>query len=853
MITKLHDTLQPQTYDLSLTIDRDSMQFQGSVLIHAHLSHESKSIDLHAKSLVISSAFVNDIEAQVIKPSPDDVLTLQLKNLLQIGECEIKLNFAGDITDDMVGMYPCHFQHEGHEQKLIATQFESHHAREVFPCIDEPAAKATFRLTLITPTDEPVLSNMPISTQMKVTRNSNGDELATPYFSTSFETTPKMSTYLLAFVYGNMHHKEVTTNSGVLVRSWATIAQPLTHLTHSLNEAVKIIEFYDEYFDIAYPLKKCDQVALPDFDAGAMENWGLITYRETALLTDPQNHSLGSEQYISIVVAHELSHQWFGNLVTMQWWDDLWLNESFASLMEYIAIDALHPEWLIWEDYTASDVIVASNRDVYEDVQPVRVDVDDPAQISTLFDGAIVYAKGGRLLKMLREFIGEEYFKKGLKQYFVEHAYSNTTRDDLWKALQEASNIDVPALMNSWLEQSGMPLITLLQDGKSLFATQQRLLLDNTKPSSQLWQIPLLSESSLSPDILTLKQATLHTESDAFVLLNSNASGHYVVQYESPKQREQLEIQVKEQNISPAGRINTFNDMILLAKAGKMHLNEALNLVSQCKAEPRDSVWGLMSAIIGNSRMLIEGNKPAESQLKQFTYNLSSSWYKELGWDFSTTDDSNTTHLRRTILGLALSSENQAIIDAALARFDDKNTEDMNAEIRSLLLSAQVRFGTTNIIEDLITLYKDTQLPDLQNDICVALTNTKELQVAQRLTHILTDKNIVRPQDIIRWIAYLLRNRYTREVAWAWMESNWPWLTKTFSSSKSYDAFPRYGASFSNSEIWLKKYREFFLPKRSDLALRRNIDIGIHEITARIAWRKRDEKLMVEWLSQQIM
>ena len=840
MIKKLLDSFQPANYKLLLDVDSEALTFTGGVVIVGNSAEDTTTLDLHAKGLEISKASVDSIDAKDFSQHEYDVLRLTSPKTLNKGEHTIEISFSGKITEDMVGMYPSYFEHEGVKKKLIATQFESHHAREVFPCIDEPSAKATFELTLVSTAGNPVLGNSPVTSQQ-----SNGDRL-----TTVFEPTPKMSTYLLAFVFGPMQSVEAKTKDGVLVRSWSSLAQPLTSLNHSLTEAVKMIEFYDDYFGIPYPLSKCDQVALPDFDAGAMENWGLITYRETAMLTDPENRSISSEQYVSLVIAHELSHQWFGNLVTMQWWDDLWLNESFASLMEYIAVDALHPEWHYWEEYTSGDAVAASNRDVFSDVQPVRVDVEDPAQISTLFDGAIVYAKGGRLLKMLREYIGEEAFRAGLKQYFIKYKYQNTSRDDLWRSLAQASNKNIGLIMNSWLEQSGLPIISVSQEGNKLQISQTRLLLDEIGKSSQLWQVPLLSESVLTPNVLSTKITNVASQDGEIVLLNQNASGHYVVSYSSDEQLKYLRDGLKSLSVSTDGRINSLNDMILLSKSGHNSLTDALEVVKSLKSEPRDSVWGMIAAILGNARMLVEGDEMAESLVKQLTFDLVNEKYLELGWDFADNEDSNITHLRRTILAMAVSSENDDVISTALSRYNSEDPISMNAELRSLLMSVAVRFGDDDVVDTLIELHKNATSPDVRADISGALASTKKPEVAHKLIKLIKDKDHVRPQDLLRWYVLMLRNTHSRTIAWQWLLENWQWVTETFASSKSYDAFPRHSASFFNTKVMLTEYKTFFEPKQDDLALERNIKIGVKEIAARIAWRTRDQAAVTLWLKQ---
>ena len=841
MIKKLHDSFEPSHYDLSLKINSEQLTFTGSVEVRGLLLQKSSSVELHSKDLTINTATIGG-EVATHKSGKFDTLILTVPENIAVGETTITVEFSGKITDDMAGIYPCYFEHDGVKKWLIATQFESHHAREVFPCVDEPSAKATFSLTLETATGAEVLSNMPVKHQHQAENDKT-------LLITTFETTPKMSTYLLAFVTGEMHNVEGVTKDGLTVRSWASVAQPKNLLDYSVKEASDTIEFYNEYFETPYPLAKCDQVALPDFDAGAMENWGLITYRETALLADPENRSISSEHYISTVIAHELSHQWFGNLVTMQWWDDLWLNESFASLMEYIAVDHIHPQWHAWEDYTAADVIAASNRDVYTDVQPVRIDVNDPAEIGALFDGAIVYAKGGRLLKMLREYIGETAFRNGLKTYFKKHAYSNTVRDDLWNELEIASNKPIKSIMTSWLEQSGMPRLQVFQQGRQLNLKQERLLLDANIQDKQLWSIPLLANNKLNTDMISTREITVQAPSEDPVLFNLSGSGHFVVDYEDKADKKALAEAIQTMKIDASGRINTLNDIVLLARSNNDSLVSGLDIVAGCQNETRDSVWGPIGTIIGHARMLTEGDETTEKRSKEFVYQLVEKQHKTLGWDRQMNDDPNTTQLRRTMAGLALSSENQQVIEIALQRYNKTTPDKLNAEFRSVLMSAAARFGSPDVVDTLIKLHNETTSADLRDDICGALTTTKDPEVAKKLLTLLKDKEQVRPQDIVRWYAYLLRNKHSRNLTWQWLIENWIWLTETFASSKSYDYFPRYAASFMNSEEWLGEYKKFFMPKINDPALARAIKIGVSEIEARVQWRKRDEKPIADWFA----
>ncbi|HEX4662355.1 MAG TPA: M1 family metallopeptidase, partial [Candidatus Saccharimonadales bacterium] len=400
-VNRLYGTFAPDHYTINLNLDRKNRSYIGTAQITGTAPTSSPIITLHSKQLQITKVLVNNQPA-TFSEGIDDELTITARTAS--ASPIIDIEFSGTITDAMHGIYPCYFEYDGVKKELLATQFESHHAREVFPCVDEPEAKATFDLTLVTEPEITVLGNMPVRSQ----------EVTESGLTTVFETSPRMSTYLLAFVAGELIHKETTTKDGVLVRTYATPAQKPGSLDFALDVAKRSIEFFNDYFGIPYPLPKSDHIALPDFSSGAMENWGLITYRESCLLVDPENTSVPVKEFTATVVAHELSHQWFGNLVTMRWWDDLWLNESFANLMEYIAIDALFPEWNIWMSYATNETLSAQRRDSLPGVQAVRTGVNHPDEISTLFDPSIVYAKGSKLLKMLYNFIGEEAFTKGL-------------------------------------------------------------------------------------------------------------------------------------------------------------------------------------------------------------------------------------------------------------------------------------------------------------------------------------------------------------------------------------------------------------------------------------------------------
>src|ERR1017187_2365671 len=528
-VRRFYSELKPSHYELQLTPDAKSMTFHGTVGIRfKKTGRPSQRLTFHQNGLKIEDGQVikhdkkGSQELSVQRINNQDTLNevrIHTTEMVYAGDYEVNLNFKGKITRDMTGLYPCFFKNKNKEQVLLATQFESHYARDVFPCIDEPEAKATFRLTLITPPGLQLLSNTPIENQAT---------LPDSMMSTSFETTPPMSPYLLAFVIGNLHNKSTKTKRGTEVGVWATIVQPLAALDFALDVARRSIEFFEDYFGVPYPLAKIDHVAVPDFSSGAMENWGLVTYRERALLAYPGKSSQSAKESIATVITHETSHQWFGNLVTMRWWDDLWLNESFADLMEYQAVDALFPEWQIWESFSINEGLSALRRDASLGVQAVKTNVRHPDEISTLFDSSIVYAKGGRLLFMLKTYIGEESFRHGLTDYFTSHAYGNTTGNDLWQALGKSSGRDIAAFMNPWLDQAGFPVISVDQTDQSITISQAHSLENGETSDDRLWPVPLFTNHQGLPDLL--KKAELKVRLSAgtqLVLFNKNAPGHY--------------------------------------------------------------------------------------------------------------------------------------------------------------------------------------------------------------------------------------------------------------------------------------------------------------------------------------
>lgn len=812
---RLTEYFLPTHYDLSLEINRKARTFNGTVTLTGQ-SAQSGPIFVHTKDLTIASVQVNDTATEFLLGDNDE---LELKADTKKGsDYTISIAFDGTITDQMHGMYPCYFSANDEAKELIATQFESHHAREVFPCLDEPEAKATFDVTLRTEKGVTVLGNMPVQSQTE----------EDDYLVTSFERTPTMSSYLLAWVYGDLHKKSAKTKRGVEVNVWATIAQKPESLDFALDFATKTIDYFEEYFGVEYPLPKSDHVALPDFTSGAMENWGLITYREIALLADPATSTVDSKHYVAMVVGHELSHQWFGNLVTMKWWNNLWLNESFANFIENLPIHAMHPDWGIWMDYASTWSLMAMRRDGIEGVQPVQTDVNHPDEIGSLFDGAIVYGKGGRLIGMLRQYVGEEDFRKGLKLYFERFAYKNTTGEDLWDALEEASGKPVRDFMDKWVLRGGYPIVHVTSDG----LRQERFFIGEHEPSETIWPIPLGAEPRGDlPEILDTKELSVSVPIET--RLNVGNWSHFITNYSDAHFAHLLETI---QSYQPLDRLQLINERVLLTRSGHVSNASLIPLLQKSSSETHESVWSILNLGLSELKKFVEFDDTDRSRLKKLAALISSQQFDRLGWQPLANEIENDSKLRPLIIGLRIFGEDSQAQSQAVSLYDNQpDLSKLDPELRGVILAGKVKDGLTNEeFDQLIKAYVTTPSSAIREDILGAITSTENpLQIAKLLEYI-SDSSIVRPQDATHWYVNLLRSRFAKTATWQWLMSNWDWVEKTYGGDKSYDDFARYSASSLSTRQQLEEYIAFFTPMKAQPSLTRVIELGIAELRARV-------------------
>ncbi|HAM87226.1 MAG TPA: peptidase [Lactobacillus sp.] len=821
--TRFYEKFQPVHYDIYLDIDRAAKHFKGITTIKGNAV--DTKIALHQKFLNVASVQADGQDVPFSFSDRQEAIQLELPHS---GDVELKVVYDAKLTDTMMGIYPSYYTVAGQKKQLIGTQFETTAARQAFPGIDEPEAKATFSLAIKYDEQpgETIIANMP----------EDHVENGVHYF----QETVKMSTYLVAFAFGELQSKFAKTKSGVEIGVFSTKAHQLKELDFSLDIAKRAIEFYEDFYQTPYPLPQSYQLALPDFSAGAMENWGLVTYREAYMLLDPDNTTLNQKRLIATVITHELAHQWFGDLVTMKWWDDLWLNESFANMMEYVAVDALEPEWNVWEMFQTSEVPMALQRDATDGVQSVHVAVDDPAEIDTLFDGAIVYAKGARMLVMVRALLGDDAMRRGLKNYFAAHQYGNATGADLWQALGEASGMNVGQIMESWLEHPGYPVVEVkVEDGK-LMLSQQQFFIGDGEEKSRLWQIPLNANYNQAPAIFSEQSlvlgdyAQLRKQNGRPFRVNVGDNSHVIVKYDETLLNDILD---HLDELGAIDQLQLLQDLRLLAEGRQISYAQIVPLLSRFKDSRSGIVNEMLYHVANSLKNFVQPAAKTERQLQQLFDQLSVKQVQRLGW-LSQKGERNDDQLTRPIvLSAALYAQNRDTIKQAQALFDQyqDHLADLPADVRGLVLANEVKnYGSQELFDTLLADYQKTADAGFKQDICAALTKTQDDQLIAQLIDRFEDADTIKPQDLRAWFRGVLANDHGQQAAWDWIQQEWSWLEKTVGGDMEFPTYITVISRIFKTSQRLAEFKRFFTPKENDPMLKREIQMDEKVIASRV-------------------
>ncbi|MBW3538612.1 M1 family metallopeptidase [Candidatus Parcubacteria bacterium] len=847
-VARLLDAIQPTRYQLTLEPDLETFTFRGSETIEFEHLADSKSLTLHSLELDISRPLVH-VNGRRLAPTnvsyhkTNQTVTFHCDETIPAGPLRLQVEFVGKLRDELHGFYRSRYDVNGQSHWMATTQFEATYAREAFICIDEPSAKAVFETTLIVPGKLTAVSNTNVVSQKE---RADGKQVV------RFAPTPKMSSYLLAFLVGQLEAAETTNAKGTLVRVLTTPGKQ-RQAGFALDVAARTLAFYTDYFGIAYPLPKLDMIAVPDFMIGAMENWGAVTYRETAILVDPDASALLNKQYVAMVVAHELAHQWFGNLVTMSWWTDLWLNESFASWVEYLAVDHLFPEWNMWTQFVSNDYQVARALDGLANTHPIEVEVEDPAEISEIFD-AISYQKGASVIRMLHHYIGEEPFKRGLHNYLKAFGYANATTADLWHHLEESSGKPVKQLMSAWTAQPGFPVVEV-HSTRSGAQLEQRRFYANPQETAkakeaQLWPIPVqATTSSGHPDQILFDTATTGYKlpTNSWFKLNPGQTGFYVTQYE-PAALARLQAPLAAAELPPADRLGLTSDAFTLTSAGRLGSDQVLALTRALRAETDYSVWMSLFDGLGNL-FVITADDDLYRRLERFSLWLVQPGLERLDWQGSADESHFDRLLRPMMLRWAGRLGDEAVLAEARQRLAGHlEGQPIQPDLRAAVYATVARHGGADEYDQLRRLYREADLQEEQRRLLGALAQFQDDKLLTRTLELAVSEE-VRSQDSLFGILSVLGNRRGRRQAWRFIQDRWPLLVERYAQGHMMSRIPEgLGSVFASAEV--ADEIERFFAKHPVPSIARTVKQCLEQIRLQADWYQRDKAKIKTFLDE---
>lgn len=839
----------PLRYGLTLEPHFDSFTFSGDLTIDLRVNADSHTITLNSTEIDIHSAAVNGSAVKDISFDTDNqTATFALAAPLERGTpALLALSFSGILNDKMAGFYRSSYVgSDGSTQYLATTQMEPTDCRRAFPSFDEPALKARFDIALVSDAALVHLSNMD---QKAVEPMDRGRK------KTVFHTTPLMSTYLVAFVVGDLRVVENTSYTKP-IKVWATPGQE--HLCHySADIAAKTLAFFDRKFDIPYPLPKMDMVAIHDFSAGAMENFGLVTYRTVDLLLDPHNTNIDTMQRVTEVVMHELAHQWFGNLVTMDFWDGLWLNEGFATWMSWYACDALYPEWKVWESYVLDSLQSALTLDALRSSHPIEVPVRRADEINQIFD-AISYSKGSSLLKMISRWLGEEVFITGVSNYLKKHMWGNTKTSDLWAALADASGKDVITVMDIWTKNIGFPVVSVREDGSTLTLTQHRFLATaDVLPEEDkvLYPVFLGLKTSAGIDeslVLDTRSTTLTlTTDDDFFKINGDLAGIYRTAY-SPARWTKLGEAGVAGKLSVEDRVGLVSDAGSLASSGFIGTTDLLNLVKAWSAEPNYVVWSAaLSTIAKLKAALLFEDEAVVKALNVFILDLISAKVKEIGYDFSAADSFADQQLKSLLFAFAAGAGQTDVVafaHDAFAKFVAGDLAAVNPNLRAAIFNTVAKSGSAETFDQLYHIYTHPASVEEKLSALRSLGRFEDPALLDKTTALLLQTDIIKPQDIYMPMQGMRTHRRGVEKLWQWTSTNWEEIYKLLPPGLSMLGLV---VTISTAGFTKKEQKaeveKFFADKNTkgyDQGLAQSLDM----ITSKYNWASRDAASVAEWL-----
>ncbi|NWW57313.1 AMPN Aminopeptidase, partial [Ifrita kowaldi] len=892
---RLPATLKPDSYEVSLQPflkpDANNMYiFKGNssvvftcveatdlILIHSNKLNYTMQGSFHATLQAEGGGSAPAISRTWLE-TPTQYLVVQLGSPLQQGQrYRLSSSFTGELADDLAGFYRSEYTDEsGNKQVVATTQMQAADARKAFPCFDEPAMKASFTVTLIHPSNYVAISNMP----SKSTRQQMID--GESWNVTEFDTTPRMSTYLLAFIVSQFSYVQ-SGSQKTLIRIWGrpkAIAEGQGN--YALDVTGPILSFFEAHYNTAYPLPKSDQVGLPDFNAGAMENWGLVTYRENSLLFDAAYSSIGNKERVVTVIAHELAHQWFGNLVTLRWWNDLWLNEGFASYVEYLGADSAEPSWSIKDLMVLNEVHAVMATDALASSHPLSFreeEINTPAQISEVFD-SIAYSKGASVLRMLSNFLSEDIFKEGLQSYLHTFAYNNTVYTDLWVHLQEAvkkNNVQLPDsisnIMDRWILQMGFPVVTV--DTRTGTVNQTHFLLDPSssvdRPSAfnYTWIIPITwktdktyENSSYWLTKVTDTNNQFKLNSPSWLLLNLNVTGYFRVNYNQENWDQLLNQLGTDHKVFPViNRAQIIDDAFNLARAKYVNVTLALNTTRFLSRETAYMPWQAALSNLQYFQLMFDRSEVfgamSRYMKKQvtplFTYyeNITNGW-KDIPNGLM--DQYNEINAISTACSYGVTKCQELAANYLSQWRQNAANNPVPPNLRSAIYCSMVATGGEEAWNFLWDRFQEAPVVSEADKLRTALACSPHPWILSRYLEYTLDPTKIRKQDATSTINSIASNVVGQSLAWDFIRGNWKTL------------FSQYGGgSFSFSRLILSVTQRFsseFELQQLEQFKKDNQDIGfgsgtraleqaLERTRANINWVKENKATVLTWFNDE--
>ncbi|XP_055851688.1 glutamyl aminopeptidase-like isoform X1 [Episyrphus balteatus] len=876
---RLPKEIRPKHYNLFLNPNLQEKTFSGNITIKLEILKPISFIPVHANKLAVETLEVLALSTgeeapRQINPS----LTFQHPELeywvtefadpLTEGNYSLKLNFNGSLTDRIVGLYQSSYKDKAtNETRWMATsKFEPTYARQAFPCFDEPAMKAFFEVTLVHPTagGYHALSNM---NEVKQTVKGNVTEVV-------FADSVQMSTYLACFIVSDFHHRmkkiNATVGSDFDMRVFATAAQ-MEKATYALNTGATIIEHYISYFNLAYPLPKLDMAAIPDFVSGAMEHWGLVTFRETALLYDENSSSSANKQRVATVIAHELAHMWFGNLVTMKWWNDLWLNEGFASYIEYKGVNSVHPDWKMLDQFLTDDLHGVMKLDATLASHPIVQTVESPNQITELFD-SITYSKGASIIRMLEGFVGEDVFKEAVHNYLDRYQFSNAETDDFFSEFESFSlDFDVKLIMKTWTVQTGYPVVDVVKVNQTQYKLTQKRFFSNPEDYNQThsdsefnyrWTIPITYTTSANPVV----QKTWFNYDDSEVIINLPSATDWIkinkdqVGYYRVNYPQEIWEQINKAlfntpaAFSISDRAHLLNDAFTLADSTQLSYKTALDLTKFLQNELEYVPWNVATSKLLSMKNLLYYTD-VFNDFRKYARRLLIQVYENVGWEV---DENNHLKnlLRVTILDAACSFGHVNCLQEVGARFTSWLSDPSNRpkpDLRNAIyFHGMAQAGTEETWDQMWDLFKYETDASEKAKLMQGLSAIKEPWILQRFIELAWDESNVRGQDYFTCLQNIARNPVGQSLVWDYVRENWEKLVERFGINERYlgRLIPAITGRFTTNqkleemEIFFAKYPE----AGAGTAARKE---ALENVKYNINWLKANKNQIAEWLANQ--